>query len=97
MALSIEYTREAEEKLLALFDFIENKFSHTSALQALDAIESRLNQLKSLPLTGTEEHLAGAMPNRKVIVNENTIIRYRIDGSSIRILDIFDARSDWKK
>lgn len=37
------------------------------------------------------------MSNRKAMVNGRTIIRYVVDGEELRIPDIFDARTDWKR
>lgn len=97
MALSVVYTRQAEAALDILIEHIESRFSPDTALRVLEDIIDRITDLSISPYTGTVEEIPGLMPNRKAMVQGRTIIRYAVDGEELLILDIFDARTDWKR
>ena len=96
MAKYIEYTRYSQLNRDRLLDFLSDNYSYQTAKNADEAIEACLNRLLLFPYQWQEVKTKQFGQLRRAIVNDLTIILYRVEDEKIVIFDFIDARSDWR-
>lgn len=95
--MKVRLVREAFAGLDEVVSFAEKIHGERKAASLFEAILDRCDRLALQPYAGQVVHLAGFAPYRQLIVEELTIILYRIEGEEVIIHKIFDARTDWKR
>ena len=89
----VAFTRRAQADLLALFDYLADRFSLTNAQYYVKRIEQTCLSLGTMPNRGTER--SDLRPGLRTMgFRHRVTIAFRIKGESVSILRIlYDGRS----
>ncbi len=91
------WTIPAQDELELIYEYYSLK-SETVADKIVDAILSRVHQLRKFPLSGQEEELLKKVnKGHRYIAEGNYKIMYRISGSLVYITDVFDTKQNPQK
>jgi plasmid stabilization system protein ParE len=91
-------TETAKLGLRNIADYIESEFGLTLSIQIENEVYKSISFIHEHPFTWPLSKIKKGDVLRKMIVKQLTIITYQIDEANqvIYILDIFDARTNWK-
>ncbi len=94
--MRIEWTDEAKARFSEIFDYHFSVAGLTIADKITDRIGSRIYRLlPNNPRAGQREWLLEGEPHEyRRLVEGNYKIIYRIDGETVKIVDIWDCRRD---
>jgi toxin ParE1/3/4 len=85
MTYRVLFTRQAQNDLLGLFDYLANRFSLKNAQRYLEQIEEACNGLKTMPLRGADR--SDLRPGLRTIgFRRRVTIAFRVNVDSVVIL-----------
>ena len=95
----VEYTKVALDGLNDILFYINSKFGYALSIEIEGRILSSIDRLENIPYMGYATHHKKWGSVRILVIQSLTIVTYQIkeDSQKIIILDIFDARINWKK
>jgi len=92
----VEISERAAVGRARLLEFITERHTASIAHKVDEAIEACLDMLPNLPYQWPKVSTRAYGPLHKAVINELTLVFYRIEGGCIQIVDIVDARTDWQ-
>jgi len=92
------WTEKAKFDLKEIFDFFLTEVSEKVANSIINSILTKTKQIEINPLSGSiEPYLTNLKKQYRRIIEGNYKIVYRIDGSRVYIIRVFDARQSPNK
>lgn len=97
--MNIEYSLRVRQKLRKIYNYISKNLHNPSAAQTvISRILRGCSMLKEQPQIGMSvERLTGAASEYRYIVIDNYLAVYRQYESCVRIVELFDCRTDYVK
>lgn len=92
MDKKIVWSSTAANKFLSITDYLRREWSTNVAIDFINRVEEKLNLLKSFPKIGIKSNKKPGL--YKLIISSQNMLAYRIKGSRIIVLNIFDTRQD---
>jgi hypothetical protein len=93
--MHIEYTDQALKEKMALLEYIAELHSYSVSTKVEEEIDACIQALLIFPYQWPIITTKRNLLLHKAIVNERTIILYKVEKVKIVLFDILDARSDW--
>lgn len=95
MALSIQWTKRAEDKLDKIIEYLNSEWGEIVIISFLKKLNGSLENLSVFPNLGTIENKA--MEIRGFLIISRIKLFYRIKNEKIIILDLFDNKQNPNK
>ncbi len=98
--MRIDWTLDAENDLIGISDYIQNKINSVRANKLIDKIINKAELLEKFPQMGSiENNLAVERFKVRYLIEDKYKILYRINASQgiVEILAVFDTRQDPSK
>jgi plasmid stabilization system protein ParE len=96
MGRKLKVTAKARKSTIQIAAYIAEKFGEDRAKKYFYELEEQLQRI----LTHPDRYpiiISGRQSVRKSVFEKRTIIMYRFTATTVTIVSIKDARSDWKK
>lgn len=93
----IYISTRAKLSMREIFAYYQNNFGRKTAQKVLDRIKKTIGQLKSHPFLGAVEWEVPDGSCRSLVIHSHYKAIYRVDKSSIYIIDIWDCRQDSRR
>ncbi len=81
-------------KLFKLLEYLEKEWGHKVAANFFAKIKAHLNLLSNQPYIGQLESKKNI---RSILITKHNRLYYRVEGSSIEVLNMYDTRMKPKK
>ncbi len=95
MAYQIIYKKRFYNKLTFLLDYLEKEWSEAVARQFVTKLDKRIATLKEQPYLGSPSQTVKNV--RGILVTRHNKLFYKISGTTIIILNMYDTRINPKK
>jgi plasmid stabilization system protein ParE len=94
MAYEIIINKRFSNKMLQTLDYLEEEWSHKTAIEFQDKVFFRLYMLQLNPFIGAPVGIANV---RSILITKHNRIYYKVKGDKVIILNLYDTRSNYKK
>lgn len=96
MSRKVHWSKRAERSYGKIIDYLADEFGKTRAKKYIATVYAETNKLCTNPGLGQEEpRLEGARYKfQRLVIEDLTIVIYRVTDTSIEIADVWDTRQD---
>lgn len=89
------FSNRASTRLRKLLEYLESNWSVRVKKNFIIKLDKGLNQIKKFPESSQQSEIQKGL--HRLIVTKQTILYYRFDSKTIKVITMFDNRMDPKK